>query len=150
MGARTIAKAEKPESTYPRFDNMPVEKMAMEMKRLALEYGEADKATATLYKELDALRKIYLPDAMTKANIESVRYDGIGLLSVRSAAYCKTKNAEALMEWLTENDHASLIKSNVNSSSLKSFITEMIKGGNSIPDEDILEYTPYDYVVILK
>lgn len=158
MSARDEAKAAagkaKQEGTkydpFPQYKDMDPKKIASAMKRLKDRYDAADKKAAELYREYDAIRKIYLPEVMEKNGLETVRYTGIGLVQLASDAYISQKDANKLAAWLKSKKHGSLIKPTINSSSLKSFIFELVKDGRPIPDDTMINFTPYSYAKITK
>ncbi len=158
MSARDEAKqlatdAKKDGATYnpfPEYAALSIKQAAAIMQKLKKQYDDADTKAADIFKRYDSLRKVYLPEMMEKSGTESVRLAGIGMVSLASDAYISQKDAEALADWLKKMKHESLIKPTINSSSLKSFIFELVRDGKQIPGDEILSFTPYSYVKITK
>lgn len=133
------------------YENLTLEAMAHEMKRIREELDDAKEHSSTLQKQWDDLRKVHIPNKMEELGIESVRVKGVGTVSERTDAYCTTpaKNKHALYEWLEGHGHGDLITDTVNASTLKAFMKEQIMLGNDVPD-DIVNFNPYTYVAITK
>lgn len=124
--------------------------LAGAMKRLNEQHAEIKKQAAVVWAEYDYLRMQAIPKKMADMDIESVKIAGVGRLSIRQEAGCKTLNKGALMEWFREHDLADMIQEVVNASTLKAFVREQIREGGEIPGEDVIEFNPYDVASITK
>ena len=115
------------------------------------------ESTDTLAKEVnkihDYVRKEALPDKMAEVHegTESVRLEGVGLISLRTDIYASicAGMQEPVKDWLFETGNEGLLKETVNSSSLKAFLKKCISEGMEVP-EDLFNVTPYTYAVVLK
>ena len=128
---------------------MDLNELAIHMIDVREKLDEAKKVSSELQKEWDKLRKELIPEKMDEMGIDSVRLKGIGTISLRADAYASVKSGHAqdLQEWLRSHDHAELVVSTVNSSTLKAFLKEQVREGEPIPD-DYVNFTPYTYATI--
>jgi hypothetical protein len=110
----------------------------------------ADK-NAEVWAEVDYLRLTRIPELLDEMGITSVKLKGIGTLGTRFEASCSTQDKEALLKWLRKHGYEDLIATDtVNSSTLKSFITNQIRDKEKIPPAKIVKYTPFEMAVITK
>lgn len=110
----------------------------------------ADK-NALVWAEVDYLRLTRIPELLDEMGITSVKLKGIGTLGTRFEASCKTEDKEALLKWLRKYGYEDLISTDtVNSSTLKSFITNQIREKEKIPPASIVKFTPFEMAVITK
>lgn len=135
-----------------KYEGQTIPELASALRK-AKEAHDASKAeSAQLYKEIEFLAKTKLPEVMEEQGIDNIKVKDVGRISLRGDAYCSVVKGrkEALLEWLRENDFEDLIQEGVNSSTLKAFIKEQINEGNEIPNEDIVNFTPYIMASLTK
>lgn len=106
---------------------------------------EADKVRKQANEYFDLLRLEIIPDKMEEIGVSSMRIKGLGTLSTTADAYVSVKSGmkEELHAWLIANGFESFITEQVNSSTLKAFVKEQDAKGNPIPDDSIINYTPF-------
>lgn len=99
----------------------------------------------------DYLSQSRIPAIMESAEIESCTVAGVGRVALSSDIRCSVPkdNKEALEDWLRENGQEALISPSVNSSTLKAFVKEMIKGKKPWP-ADLLKVDPFTRAAITK
>ena len=122
---------------------------ALKAKKLELEASKA--ASTAVQLEYDLLRKKIVPEAMEKAEIESVKLKDVGRLSCRPEVYASipADKKDAAMEWLKENGMGDIVKEGVNSSALKSLVKECIVNAVELPEE-LFTVSPYGVAVVTK
>jgi hypothetical protein len=101
--------------------------------------------------EYDVLRFELIPEAMDKAGVENVRYEGIGRVSLTAdiQVACPAPTRDDFFTWLRKHKLGSLISEGVNPSTLKSWIKTRMKEGKELPSE-LLKITPITRASITK
>lgn len=133
-----------------KYKGVSIAKLAKAMVKLRDKHDKQKEAAALTWSEVDYLRFIAIPKALDSAGLESVKVPGVGRVGLRPDASCKTIDPIALVDWLKDHDHGDLAKPTVNSSSLKALIKELIREGEEIPGDDIIEFKPFEFAVITK
>lgn len=125
--------------------------LGLKMKEVRRNLDRAKSEAAELQKEWDELRKVTIPSLMEDMDIESVRIEGVGLISLATDAYCTVpaKNKQELQQWMRDNGQGDLIAETINASTLKAWYKEQMLAGNAIPEE-LVNFNPYTYCKILK
>ena len=111
--------------------------------------AEAKSAEAEAQKAFDKIRKQELPDLLEELGVESMRVKGIGTVSLATDAYTslKKENKPAGFKWLKDNGYGDVIKDDVNSSTMKALLKDLVRQGIEFPD-DIFTFTPFTYAKI--
>lgn len=122
---------------------------AMHRGRTAKEKAEAELLEINAF--YDVLRYECVPEAMDRAGVHNVTYDGIGRVSLTPDVFVSTKPGakDALFAWLKKNKLADLIQPTINSSTLKAWVKDRIKAGKKVPSEH-LNVTPVTRASITK
>lgn len=115
--------------------------LAQRMLDLQEAHSSAKEAANTIYRELDNLKRVVIPQALEEDNIASIDvllHDGQRRkLTVLDQISVKQKDPVGLAMFLRENDAEELIKPTVNSSSLGAWVKERLKSGDDLPNECI-------------
>ena len=111
----------------------------------------ADKVKKEMQKAYDFVTISIVPDRMDDEGIETLKVAGVGRLQASSDIRCSVPavNREALEYWLRENGHGELVKSSVNSSSLKAFVKEQMREDGNYPKE-LLKIEPFSRATVVK
>lgn len=136
---------------YDKLKGMSVVEVARIQKTVSDVLDKADRLKKDLQKCYDAIRYTVSPEVMEKAEVETIRIDGVGTMYLTSdynISIAKDKKEEAY-DWLTENGHEDVIIETVNSSSLKSIIKGHLKAGDTLP-EGIFNINPFTRAQIKK
>lgn len=100
--------------------------------------------------EIDVIRLNLLPVAMENEGLESpMNVAGVGRVSLTGDVYASVLDKENFFEWLHDNQSGDLIQETVNASTLKAWVKDKIKKGESYPTE-LLKVTPYTRASITK
>lgn len=139
------------EAPYPDLQGKSVSQLAAAQYKLKLQIEETKAKQAKLQNKYDYLRKELLPDTMEDLDLENLAVRNVGRVNLRPELYVsivKGMKKEAHL-WLQVHGHESLVKPEVNSSTLKAFVREQIKAGVELPDT-IFNITPYMMAAITK
>lgn len=119
-------------------------KLRDEKERLEKELSKCNGA-------YDVLRFELVPGKMDELNIENIRYEGIGRVSLTADVLVSTKPGmkDHLFNWLKKHKLGDIIQPAVNSSTLKAFIKNRIKNAKPYPTE-FLNVTPVTRASITK
>jgi hypothetical protein len=107
--------------------------------------------STTLQKEYDTIRLNILPEKMDEDDITTITLAGVGRVTIQSDLYFSipADRREEAYHWLTDNGHGDLIQETVNSSSGKAWAKEMLKKGQTLP-EDLFKVSPFSRAQITK
>jgi D-alanine-D-alanine ligase-like ATP-grasp enzyme len=133
-----------------RYEGANLHDLGRAFKQLKEKHEKLKQAAAEVWKEVDYLRFDAIPEKMEEESLDVCTIAGVGRLGTRVEANVKTNDKDALKAWLIEIGAEDLIGETVNSSSLKSFITNRIKEGEDIPDDKVLEFKPYTVATLTK
>ncbi len=133
-----------------KYEGFDVNKLAKAMVKTREAHDKQKEKTSEIWHEHDYLRMIAIPKMLESMNISSCAVKGVGKVGVRQDASCRTRNADALAEWLQSHDHGDIIKSAVNGSTLKALMKELLREGEELPDSDIVSFEPFEFAVITK
>jgi hypothetical protein len=106
--------------------------MARQLDRLRREKDGLDEAAKAKQKEIDFAEKILI-EAMTEADFKNFTVDSIGQFIRKSSIYAQVEDKPALHGWLRATGNGTLIREDVHVSTLRSFVTNRIKEGESLP-----------------
>lgn len=139
---------------HPREEDMQqmsVMELAAYLRDLKDTIDEIKQVQSSMQKMYDFVSIAVLPERMDEEGIETVKVSGVGRLQLRSDIRCSTPahNKEALHEWLRENGYESMIRPDVNSSTLKAFVKDCMKNGEPFPEE-LLTVHPYTRATVVK
>lgn len=142
---------DKEQEFYPEYNGKSLIELAQAQVDVKNEIENLQKKKTLLQNELDHLRLHRIPSMMEDMGIQNVVLDGIGRLAMQGNLYAGVQKgmkheAEA---WLEEHGHGDLVKGTINSSSLKAFLKEQMRNGESFPAE-IFKATPYMMATITK
>ena len=135
-----------------QYEDMALKELIEAQVEAQEEYMELKRQAAEAYEKVEFLRKTVLPDRLNEMGITTATFPGVGRVSMRTDAYVTTKKGMKydLMDWLRKHGAESLITDTVNASTLKAFIKEQAQEGNEIPDEELINYQPYQYTTVTK
>ncbi len=133
-----------------KYDKAGLQQLGKSFNNLRLKHEKAKRQAAEIWAEVDYLRFTAIPDMMNEQDIQTVTIKGVGRLSLRMEAQCKTVDKQSLFEWLEEIDATELMSNTVNSSTLKAFILNRIREGEPIPDDGIIKFSTYEMATITK
>lgn len=118
----------------------------LELQAMVKELIAAEESKAELKRRhtraqaaCDLLRYNLIPDAMEKAELDTVTYTGIGRVTLTPDVLVSVKAGmkDKLFAWLKKNKLGDLIQGTVNSSTLRAFVKERIKKGKKYPSEQL-------------
>lgn len=140
------------EKTKEGIAALSITELAALLKQTKEEHEALDRTAKDKKEIYEYLRLQVVPDKMDDMGVSSMNIDGIGRLGVTSDAYVSVKagQKEMLYNWLKEHEFEDLIVPTVNGSTLKAFIKEQNGLGNPIPDDTIVNFTPYSRASITK
>lgn len=100
-----------------------------------------DRQKKDSQKVLDTLRLAIIPDRMDDDGINSIDVIGVGKVSLTSGlnASIPAAKRESAYAWLEDNGYGDLIQETVNASTLKAWVTKLIKDKGKLP-EDLAEF----------
>lgn len=112
---------------------------------------EAKKAQSVAQEIFDELRLKLIPDKMDEMGCSSIKLDGIGRLTISGDMYAgiQSGHKEGAYNWMEEEGFGDLIKSTLNSSTLKAWAKEQISKGKELPEE-FFKITPFERASITK
>lgn len=114
----------------------PQLKLAIEFSNLKKEKENIQSRLKEINEELD-LKEASLMEMLEAQNMEQVRYDNIGLITIkkpRVTASIVEGKEEILFDNLEKLGRGDLVKRNVNRLSLASFFKELLEEGKEIPE----------------
>lgn len=121
------------------------------MANIQAQLKEAESVKTELQKHFDEIRQFHVPNALEDAGIRTATFEGIGRVQVTADMRVSQvpERREELYDWLRRSGAGDLIKPNVNASSLKSFIKELISEGVEVP-EGMLNINPFERASITR
>lgn len=134
------------------YKDMSAVALTRRMRALVDRMEEYDKGKKALQKEYDAIRKVWLPQAMDDEGLTNMNIDGVGRVAVRSDLYVSIPAAarDVAYDWLRGTGHGGIIKETVHAGTLRSTVKEMLRKGEALPDHEVLKVTPFDIAVLTK
>lgn len=118
-----------------KYEGKTLAELASAMHAIQHQAALADLRLKELAAEYDWLRISYLPSQMEAENMEVFKVTGIGRVQLTGDIHCNVESGKGpeLIEWLREHGLSDIIKDNVNSSTLKATIKELIQQGKAVP-----------------
>lgn len=129
-----------------------LQELAIEQKAVKEVKEDMEAQLKLINARFDVLRFEAIPNKVEEMGLESpVKLEGIGRVSLTPDILCSVKGGmkDNLFNWLRDHKMGSLIKEEVNASTLKSFVRKAITDGKDYP-EDCLNVTPITKASILK
>jgi hypothetical protein len=120
------------------------------MHKVRARKDKGEETMAKINAEYDVLRIEIIPKKMEDQGLEILKVKGVGRVSLTGDMYVQQKDKNGLFTWLRKSKLADLITEGVNSSTLKAFLKERIKGGKTIPPDTVIKITPYTRASITK
>ena len=132
------------------FTSCSMAETAQIMDLIKKTYESVKEITNMLDKEFDGIRFGCLVDKMDDNEVTSIIIKDLGRVTLASTISTSTKDAPpgAVIEWLLSIGRGDMVKENVESSSLKALIIELMKKGEVIPD--FIKVTPSRSATITK
>lgn len=127
-----------------KYEAMPYKELALRMLELREAKAKADAESTSLKAELDVIQLRVIPPRFAAEGLQTITIPGAGRIGLTRDMYCTQKPGlqEALFDFLRENDFGDLIKDNVNASSLKALVKELLEEHNqSLASEDASQAT---------
>lgn len=136
---------------FHEYDGMELLELIREMRRVQTEKEQVEADLKKYNKHFDFLRITKIPQMMEDLGIRNLNVDGVGRVGLTADMHVSIKegNKEAFYLWLRDNGRADLIQPNVNPSTLKATVKNMVKEGEIIPD-DLLNVSPFTRASITK
>lgn len=137
--------------TVEEYESMKVYQLATHLRKLKNLKDEIKALHTAVQNEYEFLSVNVLPERMDDEGIETLKIKDVGRLQSASDIRCNVPaaNREALQEWLIEAGFESMVRPDVNSSTLKAFVKECIANGNPYPQE-LIKVTPFTRATIVK
>lgn len=134
-----------------RFDKWSSTDLAAEMNKVKTMKEDLETALKFFNGLYDYLRITKLPRQMEEEGLESLTMLNIGRINLTGDMYvtCPKNNKERLLQFLRDAGKESLIKEDVNASTLKAAVKEMMKKGEELP-EGLLKIVPFTRAAITK
>lgn len=138
-------------SAFSEFDDMKLPELAKMQVKLKNDIDDLKKQQTTLQVKFDHLRKFRIPEMMEDMGQETTKLKDVGVISLRPEMYASIPKGmlKEAYAWLEENGHGDIVKETINSSTLKAFIKEQIKEGETLP-EGLFKVEPYMMAAITK
>lgn len=128
---------------------MSLKELVEKMNEGRLEKEKTERRLARINAFYDVLRFEKVPEQMETDGVENVRYEGIGLVTLTADLRIQIRDKKGLFAWLRAKRLGSLIKEDVNSSTLKASIKGMMKSGKPVPT-DFVKVDPITRAAITK
>jgi len=111
-----------------------------------------EKDLANVNAEYDVLRFEAIPTKMEEDGVEKVAYEGIGRVSLTAdlRVSCLKAQKPHLFAWLRKHKLKDLITEDINTSTLKAWVKDRIKGAKELPPSEIMSVTPITRASITK
>jgi hypothetical protein len=136
---------------FANYDGMTLMELIREMRRVQLAKDDTEAELKKLNKHFDFLRITKVPQMMEDEGIRNLNVEGVGRVSLTADMHVSIKDGqkESFYEWLRDNGRADLIQPNVNPSTLKATVKNMVKEGEVVPEE-MLNVSPFTRASITK
>ena len=140
------------EAVAANYSDLPIPDLASRMKELKEEIEAKDRALKDLKAEFDVLRIEVVPAKMEEFGTSSMNIRGLGRLTISTDAYITTVKGQkpVLFKWFKDNGFTELLKEDVNPSTLKAWYKEQLAEGNDVPDDDIVNFVPFERASLTK
>lgn len=115
-------------------------------------YDVMDSVKKSYNKTFDDGSKEYVPDALRRAGVKSIRVEDVGNVVISHRFSCSIREGmqDDAFSWLKSNGHGGLIKETVNSNTLSAFAKNLIEDeGKELPD-NIFKTSSSPYTSIRK
>lgn len=124
---------------------------ALSTPDLVRDFADLRRIKETMEAELkkitwahDWLRLNAIVQRMEDEGISTITVDGVGRVSLQGDLYARipADKRQAAFEWLRDNGHGDVITETIPASTLKAMAKEMLKKGETLP-EDYFKITPF-------
>lgn len=139
------------QNEFATYDDMELLDLIREMRRLQTEKDEIEADLKRHNKHFDFLRITKIPALMEDQGIRNLNVEGVGRVSLTADMHVSIKEGqkEDFYIWLRDNGREDLIQPNVNPSTLKATVKNMVKEGEVVPEE-YLNVSPFTRASITK
>jgi hypothetical protein len=139
------------ENAFHKYDGMALIDLIREMKSIQTAKEQAEANLKELNKHFDFLRVTKIPQMMEDSGIRNLNVEGVGRVSLTADMHVSVKSEmkEKFYEWLRDNGRGDLIQPNVNASTLKATVKNMVREGEEYPEE-LLNVSPFTRASITK
>jgi hypothetical protein len=136
---------------FAQYDGMSLMELIREMRRVQLAKDDTEAELKRHNKVFDFLRITKVPQMMEDEGIRNLNVEGVGRVSLTADMHVSIKDGlkESFYEWLRDNGRSDLIQPNVNPSTLKATVKNMVKEGEVVPEE-LLNVSPFTRASITK
>lgn len=119
-----------------------IREKAEKLKILKDRIDNGEELLKTLKAERDQLELHELPTLLENAEIESIKFEGIGTLYTQTKPKVSvlSQDKPAFFSWLKENGHEDIIKEDVHYQTLNSWAKEILEQGTSPPSMCTVHY----------
>lgn len=128
-----------------------IPQLAKHIRDVKTALDEVKSVQAELQKHYDHITINVAPEMMDEEGVEVTRIKDVGRLQMKSDIRCTTpsENRDQLIYWLQKNGCGSMVKNDVNASTLKAFVKDAMKNGSPYPEE-LLNIHPYTRATVVK
>jgi hypothetical protein len=127
---RTVALQEKKVA----FEVCSTEQLEYDVARLDKRKKELDDIKSENQIQLDAATEVLLQRWEEQGDTQQVKREALGMLSRVDDIHVRVSDLDAFKQWAQDNNMTSIIKEQVNASTLTSAVKDLLIDGNPIPD----------------
>lgn len=132
-----------------KYAGLTLHNLVKAMQEVRTQKDELEERLKWVNADYDTLRIELIPAKMEEDGVERISYEGIGRVSLTGDMNVRIKDKAGYFNWLRTNKLGDLIVETVNSSTLKAWVKNRIKGGKPVP-EDLLDVKPFTRASITK
>lgn len=139
------------ENEFSKYDSFSIVELIQAMATLQNRKEAAEEQLKIINKEYDFLRITKVPSAMEDGGVDRITVAGIGRVSLTADMHVsvKAEQKEKFYDWLRDNGRGDLLQENVNPSTLKAAVKNMLRNGEELPD-GMLNVSPFTRASITK
>jgi len=136
---------------FSMYDGMTLMELIREMRRVQTDKDDAEAELKRFNKHFDFLRITKIPQMMEDEGIRNLNVEGVGRVSLTADMHVSIKDGskELFYTWLRDNGRGDLIQPNINPSTLKATVKNMVREGEVVPEE-LLNVSPFTRASITK
>ena len=133
-----------------KYASMDIRELAKQLNKLTIQHEKKKLAAAAVWKEIEYLKYVLLPEKMDALGTTNMKLPGIGRVQISFQTSTKQVDKIALKQWLRDNGHEALIQESINSSTLNSFMRAQVANGEPIPDDSVVIFKSYEVASVIK
>lgn len=143
------AHQERMQAFRKEFGGLDLHGLVKKMQEVRAQKDGMEAELKSINAAFDVLRFELIPSKMEETGVETVRYEGIGRVSLTADLRVTVKEKDNLFAWLKKHKMGDLIVPGINGSTLKAWLKGRIKSGKEYPSE-YLNVTPITRASITK